>query len=64
MEKLVQEEKPTEMPKASFEEICPEWNKIINENGGYDNINVTRKYDGRSIQNYGCCLVGEAHAHN
>lgn len=68
MQKLETVQPQTEVEvykEASFEEICPDWNDILAQNGGFmknQNANFKTK-DGktRSIMNCPSCLVGELH---
>jgi len=49
----------------SFEEICPDWNDILAQNGGFvESKNAQFKTDGeqRTVMDCASCLVGEAHA--
>ena len=68
MQKLVTEQPQQvveEYKEASFEEICPDWNNILAQNGGFvKNQNAQFKTeDGkqRSIMSCPSCLVGEFH---
>lgn len=61
-EQIIKEEIQADL---SFEEICPEWNDILAQNGGFvENKDAHFKTDGetRTIMNCASCLVGEAHA--
>lgn len=68
MQKLVTEQPLVvveEYKEASFEEICPDWNNILSQNGGFIN-NQNAKFktvDGkeRSVMHAPSCLVGEFH---
>ena len=50
----------------SFEDICPDWNRIMSENGGFieSRGQSFEADDGsqKSIMQCNSCLVGEAHA--
>jgi hypothetical protein len=58
----IQEEQNKEY---SFEEICPDWNRILSENGGFienrgDKFEASDG-DQRTIMACNSCIVGEAH---
>lgn len=49
----------------SFEDICPEWNDILAQNGGFvknQNTHFKSGNDTKNIMNCANCLIGEAHA--
>ena len=55
----VQKEKVT----YSFEEICPDWNQILGDNGGFiksRDQTFKNKDETHSIMNCATCIVGEA----
>ena len=62
--KTLQEQTKKVVPEATFEDICPDWNKIIAKEGGFDKVDVDKDYTVESqehtIKNYQCCVVGEA----
>ena len=65
MEKQIFEEQQEQTNEVSFEELCPEWNEIIKSVGGFDNLSVDQIQDmgkKRNLQDYKCCVVGEAFA--
>lgn len=62
MQKQEQIEKVKTVPQGTFEDICPDWNKIISDEGGFANVDVNKTYGKeKNIQHYGCCIVGSAH---
>lgn len=64
MEKTKQIHKQEQnVPKISFEDLCPDFDNRIKENG-YDNT-LNESFKGkhgkiRSLNNPRCCIVGEA----
>lgn len=61
MQELAQQVEET----LSFEQICPEFSNILNQNNGWtnakDNKYVSEDGSMRQIMNGMCCIVGEAH---
>ena len=60
MEKQVFKEEQ-ETQGITFEELCGDWNKTISKAGGFKKIDELRHYKDRSLGDYNCCIVGEAH---
>jgi len=59
MQEQIQEERT-----VSFEEICPEWSKLLAENGGYmESRKHMYKSESATRNMMDCknCIVGEAH---
>jgi len=60
MSKLIQEKRV-----LTFEELCPDWTKIISLHGGFsetrDDIGCMKENNKRNLTNHKCCVVGEAH---
>jgi len=61
-EQIIEEEIQADL---SFEEICPEWNDILAQNGGFVENKSAHFKSGdntRTVMNCANCLIGEAHA--
>ena len=65
-QELIQQEQTQVEKTYTFEDICPDWNRIMADNGGFieSRNQLFESDDGstKSIMKCNSCLVGEAHA--